>query len=217
MSGDIWNTCLFVSDMNRSDCASWVQAWGSILAVLAALVVVQYQHHLSVKRERKKEHAVLRGHWNAIEAELGHCNDQCEVYLRAWLLHRKSGQPGVAPAYRLPTVAYTYSLPHLITSAELQARHVSALLQFYVDAVSFNRCLDNLERMEIEGQGELSGAREETFRREKRRAAMKALHVVSQNWKERGQFPDDMKSLASRLEPALEVIADRRGALSRSP
>lgn len=44
---DIWSTCMLVPGFSRSECASWVQAWGSVLAILAAPAIAmwQMQHH----------------------------------------------------------------------------------------------------------------------------------------------------------------------------
>lgn len=39
MPHDVWQTCFFVPGLTRSECASWVQAWGSIGAVLVAIWV----------------------------------------------------------------------------------------------------------------------------------------------------------------------------------
>jgi len=43
MTWNIWKTCLIVSDLSPGDCAAWVQAWGTILAVGGAFAVGAYQ------------------------------------------------------------------------------------------------------------------------------------------------------------------------------
>lgn len=43
MAYDIWQTCMLVPGVNADDCASWVQAWGSIAAVLIAVWVSRRQ------------------------------------------------------------------------------------------------------------------------------------------------------------------------------
>ena len=50
---EILETCLFVPGISRGECASWVQAWGSILAILAAGLFVVLQHNLELKRQRR--------------------------------------------------------------------------------------------------------------------------------------------------------------------
>jgi aminopeptidase-like protein len=56
------NSCLFVSDLKPSDCAAWVQAWGTVLAVVASLVLVWVQHRLQQIREEhlRKRQLVAR-------------------------------------------------------------------------------------------------------------------------------------------------------------
>src|SRR6476469_1237636 len=39
MAYDVWQTCVFVPGLSRGECASWVQAWGSIGAVLVAVLI----------------------------------------------------------------------------------------------------------------------------------------------------------------------------------
>lgn len=54
MSAFTCNSCLFVSDLSPSDCASWVQAIGSILAIIVAIIVARH----SAKQARESyEHA----------------------------------------------------------------------------------------------------------------------------------------------------------------
>jgi hypothetical protein len=187
-----------------------VQALGSIGAILAAILLMHWQHNLGVNREKERALIARRGHLAAIEAELRHCDDQCSVYLAMWI--EQQNLMTVAPAYRLPTIGYEHSLPSLINEESLKQEEFGALVQFYVDALSFNRCLDNLEQMEIEGQGVMHGGQMSLFGQESKRAATKALHLVSQACPVRGAFPPDMSNLTSRFEPALAVVARHRAA-----
>lgn len=45
MAYDVWQTCMLVPGISERDCASWVQAWGSIAAILAAVGIAWWQHH----------------------------------------------------------------------------------------------------------------------------------------------------------------------------
>lgn len=45
MAYDVWQTCMLVSGVDERDCASWVQAWGSIAAILAAVGIAWWQRH----------------------------------------------------------------------------------------------------------------------------------------------------------------------------
>lgn len=53
MTGGIWETCLLLEGVKRSDCAGWWQAWGSILGLAIAIGVP-----LWLRRDERKE---LRG------------------------------------------------------------------------------------------------------------------------------------------------------------
>lgn len=44
MDYNVWDTCLlFPWGLSREECASWVQAWGSILAIVLAVGIAVYQ------------------------------------------------------------------------------------------------------------------------------------------------------------------------------
>lgn len=43
MAYQIWDSCIFVPGFSRGECASWVQAIGSVLAILAAVLVARHQ------------------------------------------------------------------------------------------------------------------------------------------------------------------------------
>ncbi len=45
-----WDTCMLVRGLNPSECASWVQAWGSILGIAAASAGVFWQ----VRKQRQQ-------------------------------------------------------------------------------------------------------------------------------------------------------------------
>lgn len=45
-------SCVFVSGLSSAECASWVQAWGSVLAIFAAALLVYVQHRQEISRER---------------------------------------------------------------------------------------------------------------------------------------------------------------------
>jgi hypothetical protein len=51
---DVWQSCMLVPGLNRSECASWVQAWGSIGAIVGAIWISR----LEQRRRRKETDAV---------------------------------------------------------------------------------------------------------------------------------------------------------------
>jgi hypothetical protein len=46
---DVWDTCVLFPGFSRSACASWVQAWGSIAAIVAAIAIAATQHRNAEK------------------------------------------------------------------------------------------------------------------------------------------------------------------------
>lgn len=47
-----WETCMLVRGLNPSECASWVQAWGAILAIAASAAVVMLVQRIEARRAR---------------------------------------------------------------------------------------------------------------------------------------------------------------------
>eukprot|EP00456_Euglypha_rotunda_P038527 TRINITY_DN2961_c0_g2_i1.p3 TRINITY_DN2961_c0_g2~~TRINITY_DN2961_c0_g2_i1.p3 ORF type:complete len:188 (-),score=25.48 TRINITY_DN2961_c0_g2_i1:530-1093(-) len=48
MTGNIWQTCMLVDmGLTRSECASWVQAWGSGIAILASGLIAWVQIYVA--------------------------------------------------------------------------------------------------------------------------------------------------------------------------
>lgn len=54
---EIWSTCALVPGLSRAECAAWVQAWGSIGAIMATGFGVYWAHRLQVQREREQRKA----------------------------------------------------------------------------------------------------------------------------------------------------------------
>lgn len=47
-----WESCMLVHGLTPSECASWVQAWGSVFAVIAAAIVAIFVQQLEGRRAR---------------------------------------------------------------------------------------------------------------------------------------------------------------------
>lgn len=59
-----WESCMLVRGLNPSECASWIQAWGTVLAIIASAAVVLLVQRAQVRRDRdtknKEEVRLLR-------------------------------------------------------------------------------------------------------------------------------------------------------------
>lgn len=60
MAYEVLNTCLFVPGLSKSECASWVQAWGSIGAIVLAGFLAWWQWRRVVQHEKAKELALAQ-------------------------------------------------------------------------------------------------------------------------------------------------------------
>jgi hypothetical protein len=60
MIDSVWQTCMLVPDLSRSECASWVQAWGSIAAIAGAFAVAYFQGHQQRVADSRRRRAELR-------------------------------------------------------------------------------------------------------------------------------------------------------------
>ena len=97
-------------------------------AVVAFLLVVAYD----LLRARRKR----RAHFAALRAEMDYCQSLAQTYLRDRV---------AAPLYRLPTVAYSNSLPALLSDAALSELESHNLLSFFNEVVTLNRGLEQAE------------------------------------------------------------------------
>ncbi|WP_218511977.1 hypothetical protein [Variovorax sp. dw_308] len=52
-----WESCMLVRGLNPSECASWVQAWGAIAAIIASAAVVLLVQRHEAQRERAVKNA----------------------------------------------------------------------------------------------------------------------------------------------------------------
>lgn len=56
MLENVCNTCLIFWSLSRSECASWVQAWGSIGAIVFSVLAVRHAHNLQARQRRQDAH-----------------------------------------------------------------------------------------------------------------------------------------------------------------
>jgi hypothetical protein len=63
---DVWQTCFLVPGLTRPECASWVQAWGSIVAIGAAIWISSAQHRKASELAIDMEARRIRRRYNAL-------------------------------------------------------------------------------------------------------------------------------------------------------
>lgn len=204
--------------------AAWAQAIISGLAIYYAVKAVDRQHRLEQQREREQHRLDLRrerdrdrtarlGRLGAVEAELKSCAEQCEIYT----VTSREG-PMLAPAYRLPLVAYNSVLPLLLADGVLSEDAARSIGQYYVDAVSFNRCLDRLDQMQMAASTSSRPTDDQLnlAKAEVQRCQVKALHLIGKNAPQRQVYKgSDVQATVSRLDPALAALVEAKHSLDR--
>ncbi|MDM0029856.1 hypothetical protein [Variovorax saccharolyticus] len=161
--------------MPRGEWAAWVQAIGAIVALVVAIGLPFLLGWLRGRKER-------RGHFEVIALDVQLARGQAEMYCKSKIK---------APAYRLPLYGAQAALPSLLAHNVLSIDEATALARFYVDAESFNRCLDLTAALRQAGNDDWKG--------EISRNTKKAEHLVPGN---RSRYDEAVAVLSKRLPRA---------------
>ncbi len=145
-----WSTC-----MTKSEWAGWMQAIGTVAAIAVAIAIPWKQ----VQRARSQARL---GHLEMIATDVRLAGRQARVYLDNIKRFR-------LPAYRLQLHGAHTALPSLLADGTLNGDDATALSQFYVDATSFNYCLDIAQGLKNQNLA---------WGREVSRVVKKAEHLV---------------------------------------
>lgn len=143
---------------SSKDGPAWVQAVGSVGAILVAVAV-------PVLMEARRQRREIRGMFDMVALDVEMARRQVEVYMRDGVL---------IPAYRLSLHGHRQALPFLVAHGPLTAVERVQLEQWYVDAASFNRCLDFAQNLR---DGTLPD-RNDRLERELRRVEVKAQQLL---------------------------------------
>ena len=140
--------------------------WSTIpagwLAITSGLIGALVAYGLGEWRERRARKRKLLGNFEALAAEILICNSLAEGYLAGAVL---------APAYRMPIVAFETVLPALLAEGVLARGEIEAILSFYVNTKSFNLSLDL-------AQDYASSNKDNSVEREASRASLKAMNAI---------------------------------------
>jgi hypothetical protein len=112
------------------------EAWYQSKEVIAAVTGAAVAFFLVVAYDWLRARRRRRAHFAALRAEMEYCYDLAQAYLRDRV---------AAPLYRLPTVAYSSSLPALLSEASLSECDARALLSFFNEVETLNRGLEQAE------------------------------------------------------------------------
>jgi hypothetical protein len=206
----------WVAEFLKSGAPAWLQAIGALVALYVAIRLARWQLRtqadLQAQERRREDEARHRANLETVAMDVRIAERQAAAYLSA----------GVdLPAYRLPLHGLQLAMPALLASGKLTGAQSTALAQFYVDAASFNLCLDTAQRpYEAEGgfrprRGASRAPVGGNCARELRRLRRKAAHLVQMS-----EQPQDVEGDYSRFDEAIEALL-RAGlppaSLSRLP
>ncbi len=119
-----WSTC-----MTKAEWSGWMQAIFSVVAILAAFVI-------PLVLDRRAQARARLGHLEAVATDVRITERQARVYVRP--------DTPKMPAYRMPLYGTRIALPALLAEGRLSGAQAGALVQYYVDATSFNMLLDEI-------------------------------------------------------------------------
>jgi hypothetical protein len=120
----------FPSYMKGVEWASWAQAFGSVLAVLAAFLVFALQARTNRKIASKTRADRIESLWAAVACEVQASAEQAQSFLE-----EKIG----APAYRIELPLYSTAFPSLLIEVRLEPSEVSALYTYFANVQAMNR------------------------------------------------------------------------------
>jgi len=172
----------FESSLTPSDWAAWVQAIGSIVAILVAVALPLWL----ARRARLKS---LRGCLETIAMDVRLTGRQAAVYIKAKI---------PVPAYRMPNYGGKQALPALMADGTLSIDDSIALGQFYLDATSFNYCLDLAQGIKTNLDGMAMGSVEWIARTGQLASAVRLVEIKASHL-----VPE---STTSRYEQAIAVL-----------
>ena len=137
-----WSLC-----MTKADWSGWMQGIGAVLAVAIAIWLPWRSARTARKRSRL-------GHLMTIATDVRIADRQASVYLNAKDRFK-------VPAYRVPLYGANTALPWLLAEGDLTTAQSTALVQWYIDATSFNYSLDIAQHLKNERGGPVETPRTE--------------------------------------------------------
>ena len=180
-----------------SSTSGWLPLIGVVVGAGLGYAVAELRDYSTRKRQRQ-------GHLEALGVELQMCGEIARGYLSGKVM---------APAYRMPTIAYERSLPALLAEAVLTVQEMHALMRYYVNAAAFNFALDQTQQVLMIPKEERA---ERRLDREASRARLKAEklsnHGASNHYKTaieviRSHLPEKA-ALRLAMVPANELVLE---------
>lgn len=91
MAYQVLETCLLVPGIGVDACAAWVQAWGSVLAIVAAILVARHQSKVSQRQVRDSQLQKIEDTFGPPIAIIGAAIQCFEMSMKPTLEERRKG------------------------------------------------------------------------------------------------------------------------------
>ena len=170
----------------------------SAVAFAALFWTAMMQRHQNAIQQREiRDHwadqdaeakRVLNGHWETIAIDLLVVGQLADAYVNDW-------DNAKMPSYRLPLFGREKALPALLAAGLLDGEDASALVQLYVVSDSFNRGLDEAQRVVTISSAQWS--------HEVKRARLKASQL--RPWANQGQGRSGEASIYDKVHDVLSA------------
>lgn len=140
-----------------SQSTAWVALLGVVIGGALTFATTEY-------RECRERNRKRHGNFEALAVEIQICGELADGYLKGNVL---------APAYRMPMIAYQRSFPELLTDGVLAVDETKALIRFYINVAAFNFSVDQAQAALMSSDEE----RPPHLIRETKRARLKAAKL----------------------------------------
>ncbi|OAI50065.1 hypothetical protein AYO46_10725 [Betaproteobacteria bacterium SCGC AG-212-J23] len=137
----------------------WVPLVSVVIGAIVGFGISELRERLQRKRQRT-------GHLEALTVEVSVCGDLAQGYCIGKVM---------APAYRMPLLAYQRVFPELVSAGILNSTETNALMRFFFNAAAFNFALDQAQAVLMKKSEDRPPNRLEL---ETRRAMLKAQKLA---------------------------------------
>lgn len=155
MAYDILNTCMLVPGVSQTNCAGWVQAWGSMIGLAIAIGVPWWQRADERRHAKQTEIAIATVVWNSMFVQFNNVVDCLDMVIDRW--KPLIGAPEISIGHEitlvqlemlvLPTETQLLQLTPVIPKAAISLALANALIR------SVNNSLQILHRIYAGSEG----------------------------------------------------------------
>jgi hypothetical protein len=149
MGYNVWETCLFVPDFSRVECASWVQAWGSIIAIGGAFAIAYFQARHLQKLEAVRQDAERREMCVTVAEQLRNFQAFCRALVKRLPNNGQAVEVGRNFKQGAPVFCgiNTMALPSALASRVAGLQYAAMITVTRVDGGDLSELRKNLQQL----------------------------------------------------------------------